>query len=104
MDYLRGLVSDTKKPGTERATMLINKHGVVIITQNKIRVEDWLVEREPTDPIEMTSEQLLVHTATKWALKQLQFEVMKAAAAAGARREISDKAEPKSLEPSHGQN
>ena len=58
--------------------MKIVRHGVVIIAKDKIRIEDWLVEQEPGDPTDSTTEQQLLYLAVKWALNRLQTEVLKA--------------------------
>jgi hypothetical protein len=51
--------------------MKINKHGAFIMTENAVRVEGWLVEREVTDPADATTEQLLLEVAIPWAQKKL---------------------------------
>jgi len=58
--------------------MKITKYGVVIITETKIRVEGWQVEREATDPEGATNEQLLLYTVIKWAQKKFDAEANKA--------------------------
>jgi hypothetical protein len=47
--------------------------GAVILTENKIAVEGWLVERDETDPplSEATNEQLLLEVAIPWAQKRM---------------------------------
>lgn len=48
--------------------MKIHKYGVVILSEGQpIRVEDWLIEREPEDPADATNEQLLLGFAIHWA-------------------------------------
>jgi hypothetical protein len=47
--------------------MKIIKYGVVILTEGPVRVEDWVVEREPDDPKDATEEQLLLGYAIHWA-------------------------------------
>jgi hypothetical protein len=47
--------------------MNIIKHGVVILTEGPVRVEDWVVEREPDDPTDATIEELLLGFAITWA-------------------------------------
>ena len=47
--------------------MKILKYGVVILTEGPVRVENWLVEREPEDPADATEEQLLLGFAIEWA-------------------------------------
>jgi hypothetical protein len=51
--------------------MIIRKYGVVILTEGKIQVEGWLVERDASDPDEATNEQLLLEVAIPWAQKKL---------------------------------
>jgi hypothetical protein len=53
--------------------MKINQVGHVILTPNKVLVEGWLVEREPSDPpeTEATNEQMLLEVAIPWAQKKL---------------------------------
>ena len=82
--------------------MKIIRHGVVIISNDKIRIEDWRVEQEPNDPTDSTTEQQLVYLAVKWALKRLQAEVLKAFGAkkpTGTADEVLDSIEPKSVQP-----
>jgi len=62
--------------------MKIIKFGTVTIAQGPIRVEGWLVKREDTDPPEPTTEQLLLVTATDWALVQLKLALEQARTAA----------------------
>jgi hypothetical protein len=52
--------------------MKITRYGTVILTEGPVRVEDWLVEREPEDPTEATTEQLLLEFAIPWAQGRLQ--------------------------------
>lgn len=48
--------------------MIIKKHGQVIVEAGKpIRVEGWLVEREPSDPWDAPTEQLLLAAAIEEA-------------------------------------
>lgn len=58
--------------------MKITRHGAVIITNSAIRIEGWLVEPEATDPPDESPEQTLIWTVAKWALAQLQMEILKA--------------------------
>lgn len=59
--------------------MLIKRYGKVIIEQDRIRVEDWLVDREPDkDPEDATNEQLLLGLAIVWARERFETEVKKA--------------------------
>ena len=52
--------------------MIITKIGNVIIGDGPIRVENFLVQREPTDPPQAKSEELLLALAAEWALDKLQ--------------------------------
>ena len=53
--------------------MKIIRYGNVIISEDQpIRVENWLAEREPTDPADATSEQLLLDFAITWAKNKFQ--------------------------------
>jgi hypothetical protein len=103
-------VGTSSQVGTDGATMKITRYGAVIITQKKIGIEGWLVEREPTDPPDATTEQLLVGVATEWALNQLQMELMKAGfaamqeKAAEKKREIYRQAQSEGTKPADGQN
>ena len=56
--------------------MIIRKYGVVILTEGKIQVEGWLVERTASDPDEATNEQLLLEVAIPWAQKKLNDAIM----------------------------
>jgi hypothetical protein len=60
------------------ARMKIEKYGVVILTQNAIKVEGWQVERERSDPpeSEATHEQLLLETVIPWAQKKMNTAIM----------------------------
>lgn len=53
--------------------MKINKHGVVVLTEQAVRVEGWNVQREDSDPpeSEATTEQLLLEVAIPWAQHKL---------------------------------
>jgi hypothetical protein len=51
--------------------MKIAKHGHVIITEQQIRIEGWLMAPEPDDPQDAKPEELLTALATEWALKRL---------------------------------
>lgn len=62
--------------------MKIIKYGTVTVAQGPIRIEGWLVQREDTDPPEPTIEQLLLVTATDWALTQLKLALEQARVAA----------------------
>ena len=56
--------------------MRIVKYGVVILTEGKIQVEGWQVEREPSDPAEATNEQLLLEVTIPWAQHKLNDAIM----------------------------
>ena len=58
--------------------MKIVKYGTVTVTEGPIKVEGWLVEREPTDPpeSEATNEQMLLEVAIPWAQKRLNEAIM----------------------------
>jgi hypothetical protein len=58
--------------------MRIIKHGVVILTEAKVQVEGWSVQREDTDPpeSEATNEQLLLEVAIPWAQKKLNDAIL----------------------------
>lgn len=51
--------------------MKIQKYGTVILTTGPVKVDDWIVEREPDDPKDATDEQLLLGFAVKWAQERL---------------------------------
>lgn len=55
--------------------MIVTKIGNVILGEGPIRVENWLVQRDPTDPPEAKIEELLLAHAAEWALKKLQAAV-----------------------------
>jgi hypothetical protein len=59
--------------------MHVVKHGFVRIEKGNIAVEDWLIQRDSTDPADETNEQLVLQYAAKWALKILQDAVTQAA-------------------------
>jgi hypothetical protein len=55
--------------------MKIVKYGHVIITEKRMtRIEDFLMQREDTDPVKATNDQLVAAAAVEWALKKLQKE------------------------------
>lgn len=56
--------------------MKITKYGVVIITHGGIKIEDWLVESEPSDPPEATKEQMLLEVTIPWAQKKLNAAIL----------------------------
>lgn len=58
--------------------MKINRFGHVIITPTAIKVEGFLIEREPLDPTDATEEQLLLGFAIKWAQDRMAAELKKA--------------------------
>jgi hypothetical protein len=66
--------------------MQIKKFGVVILTNGPVRVEDWLVEREPSDPIDATNEQLLLDFAITWAERRFDAALQDAARKALAKK------------------
>lgn len=51
--------------------MRVNKYGVVILTEGAVRVEDWEVEHEDSDPADATMGQLLLEFAIPWAQNKL---------------------------------
>lgn len=51
--------------------MKIHKFGTVILTEGPVKVDGWNVEREPEDPIDATTEQLLLGFAITWAKERL---------------------------------
>ena len=51
--------------------MIVNQYGVVILTPTRVRVEGWTVEREPSDPADATTEQLILEFAIPWAQHKL---------------------------------
>ena len=51
--------------------MRIIKHGVVILTEQGVKVEDWVVERENSDPVDATPEQMLLEVVVPWAQHKL---------------------------------
>lgn len=55
--------------------MIITKTGNVIIGDGPIRVENFLVQRESTDPPQAKTEELLLGLAAEWALDKLQMAV-----------------------------
>lgn len=52
--------------------MKIHKYGVVILTAGPVQVEGWQVEREPNDPEDATTEQLLLAFAIHWAQERFK--------------------------------
>ena len=61
--------------------MKVHKFGQVIVTNDvnqPIKIEDWNIEMEPSDPQDATPGELLVSFATEWALDRLATEVGKA--------------------------
>jgi hypothetical protein len=56
--------------------MKINQYGAVIFIENAVRVEGWLVEREESDPVDATTEQLLLEVAIPWAQAKLNNAIM----------------------------
>ena len=56
--------------------MKVNQYGVVILTEQAVRVEGWTVEREPSDPADATTEQLILEFAIPWAQHKLNEAIM----------------------------
>ena len=56
--------------------MKINKVGMVIITENAIRVEGWLMEPEVDDPKDATHEQMLLEVVIPWAQKKMNAAIL----------------------------
>jgi hypothetical protein len=54
--------------------MKVHKYGVVILQDGPkpVRIEDWVIEREPSDPIGPTEEQLLLAFAIHWARERFE--------------------------------
>ena len=59
--------------------MKVTKYGVVVLTEGPVRVEGWLIEREPSDPTEATNEELLLEVAINWAQKRFEAALRDAA-------------------------
>lgn len=51
--------------------MKIIQYGTVILTEGPVKVEGWTIEREPSDPMNATEEQLLLDFAITWAKARL---------------------------------
>ena len=68
--------------------MRIKKHGVVILTEGPVRIEGWQVEREPDDPADATSEQLLLDLAIDWAWEKLRTATNRALAETMLKRSL----------------
>jgi len=58
--------------------MKITRYGTVILTEGPVRIEDWRVAREPSDPPEASTEQLLLEFAIPWAKKRLEAAIQAA--------------------------
>jgi hypothetical protein len=56
--------------------MKVNRYGAVIIVDKDVRVEGWLVEREPSDPVDATPEQLLLEVAIPWAQNRMNAAIL----------------------------
>ena len=58
--------------------MKIITYGVVILTEAKVQVEGWSVQREDTDPpeSEATNEQMLLEVVIPWAQKKLNEAIL----------------------------
>ena len=70
--------------------MKIHKYGTVILTEGRVLVDGWNVEREPDDPQEATNEQLLLGFAIHWA-KQRFDAALNEASMVAFRKMILDK-------------
>ncbi len=62
---------EANQVGHEWWTMIVTKLGNVILGDGPIRVDNWLVQREPTDPPQAKTEELLLAHAVEWALDKL---------------------------------
>lgn len=58
--------------------MKVNRYGTVTLSEGPIRVDGWLIEREPDDPADATSEQLLLAVAIDWARERFDAAVQNA--------------------------
>lgn len=58
--------------------MKIHKYGVVIVTEGPIKVEDWVIEREASDPEGATENQLILAFAIPWAQQKFRVAVNQA--------------------------
>ena len=58
--------------------MKVITYGKVIIESNTIRVKDWNVAREPSDPPDADFERLLLSFAINWAQDRMRVELKKA--------------------------
>lgn len=56
--------------------MKITKYGIVVLTEGRVQVEGWQVEREDSDPTDATDEQLLLEVAIPWAQAKLNDAIM----------------------------
>jgi hypothetical protein len=56
--------------------MKVIQYGSVILTPGPVKVEDWIVEREASDPADATEEQLLLEVAIPWAQRKLNAAIM----------------------------
>lgn len=56
--------------------MKIAKYGIVILSEQRVQVEGWLVTKEDSDPVEATTEQMLLEVAIPWAQKKLNDAIM----------------------------
>lgn len=58
--------------------MKIIQYGVVILSQNDIKVEGWNVQRELSDPpeSEASHEQILLETVIPWAQKKMNAAIL----------------------------
>jgi hypothetical protein len=56
--------------------MRVIQYGRVVLTPGPVKVEDWVVEREDSDPADATEEQLLLEVAIPWAQRKLNSAIM----------------------------
>lgn len=56
--------------------MKVIQYGSVVLTPGPVKVEDWVVEREDSDPAEATNEQLLLEVAIPWAQKKMNAAIL----------------------------
>ncbi len=72
--------------------MKINQYGTVTISQDKpIDVSGWLVERESSDPVDATNEQLLLEVVLTWAREKFRLSANQAVADVAALRQKAAK-------------
>jgi hypothetical protein len=56
--------------------MKIARYGVVILTENAVKAEGWLMTPEATDPPDATEEQMLLETVIPWAQKKMNEAIL----------------------------